>query len=307
MSTTSNVIVPSEVTQGPRTQARPKLGAGVLLGLLGVVGFSLSLPATRLAVADLDPWLVAFGRAAVAAVGAAMVLIVGRAPLPSRAQMRSLLIVALGVVVGFPLFSSLALHERTAAHGAVIIAVLPIATALWALSRAGERPTRAFWIASVVGMLAVLAFAATAGAGGLGLADGFLLLAVALGGLGYAEGGTLARDLGGARTICWALIVALPLTLPITIGVAAWTGLHASPSAWLGFAYVALISMFVAFFAWYAGLARGGVARIGQVQLAQPVLTLLWAALFLGEVVTGPTILAALAVLACAVATQRAR
>lgn len=280
--------------------------AAIAFGLLGVVGFSFSLPATRLAVADLNPWFVAFGRAAAAGGLSAALLVAVRAPRPTRAQLRSLAIVALGVVVGFPIFTSLALEDRTSAHGAVVIGVLPVATALWAVARGGERHSARFWLAALAGMAAVIVFAATAGAGGFQLSDGYLLAAVALGGLGYAEGGRLARDLGGARTICWALVVALPVTVPVTAAAAAG-GLHAGGDAWFGFAYVAVVSMWLGFFAWYAGLARGGVARIGQIQLAQPVLTLGWAALLLGEAVSAATVAAALVVLACVVATQRAR
>jgi drug/metabolite transporter (DMT)-like permease len=309
MSAESNVTRRGRVTQGLRrpTAAIAALPPGLLLGALGVLGFSFSLPATRLAVADLDPWLVAFGRAVVAGMLSAVLLVATRAPRPTPAQWRSLVLVAVGVVVGFPLFTSLALHELPASHGAVVVGMLPAATAVAAVLRAGERPTAAFWAASGAGLAAVLAFALSRGGGGLGVADLELLAAVLLCALGYAEGGRLSRDLGGARTICWALVLSLPVTL-VVAGVAwAQTGAHAGTTAWLGFAYVSLVSMFLGFFAWYAGLARGGVAKIGQVQLAQPVLSLAWAALILGESVGPATIAAAVVVLACVVATQRTR
>ena len=291
---------------------RTTLGPGVVLGALGILGFSFSFPATRLAVADLDPWLVAFGRATGAAVLAAVYLRATRAAKPTRAQARSLAIVALGVVIGFPLFSSLALRSETAAHGAVVIAFLPAATAVAAVLRAGEHPSKRFWVASAVGLVAVLAFiAGSAGpditASGPKAADLFLLGATALCAIGYAEGGALARQLGAANTICWALVLSAPVTAAVAGTAAATTGLHAVTTAWLGFAYVTAISMFLAFFAWYAGLARGGVAKVGQIQLAQPVLTLGWSALLLGERVTPLTVLTALAVLASVAATQRAR
>jgi len=285
------------------------LPPGLALGALGILVFSFSLPATKLAVEGLDPWFVAFGRAAVAGVLALGVVVAGRAPRPTRAQWRGLGLVALGVVVGFPLLTSLALRDLPSAHGAVVIGVLPAATAVMAVLRAGERPSLPFWLASSAGLAAVVAFAATRGAGGIEPADGLLLAAVVVCALGYAEGGRLARDLGGTRTICWALVLALP----VSVAVAAAAGAPAEPgsavgaTAWLGFAYVSLFSMFLGFFAWYAGLAHGGVARIGQVQLAQPVLTLGWSALVLGEVVGVGEAVAAAAVLACVVATQRAR
>lgn len=295
MRSTSNATA-----TGRETRVLPP---GLLLGFVGVLAFSFSLPATRLAVEDLDPWFVAFGRAAFAAVLAAAYLAASRAPLPTAPQVRSLLVVALGVAVGFPLFTSLALQDRTAAHGAVVIALLPIATAIFAVLRAHERPTRRFWVSALAGTAAVLLFAATAGAGGPQLSDLLLLGAVASAGLGYAEGGGLSRTLGGPATISWALVLIFPLTLPIAIA----TSGPADTTAWLGFSYNAAISMYLGFFAWYAGLARGGVAKIGQVQLAQPILTLGWAALLLGEDVTLATVGAALLVLASVAATQRAR
>jgi drug/metabolite transporter (DMT)-like permease len=281
--------------------------AGVTLGALGVLGFSFSLPATRLAVAGLDPWFVAFGRALVAAVLATGYLALSRAPFPSVTQLRRLVVVAAGIVIGFPLFTSLALTTRTSAHGAVVIAVLPMSTAIWAVVRASERPPTAFWLSSGAGLLAVLAFVATGGgfSGSLSLADAYLLIAVVLCGLGYAEGGALSRELGGARTICWALVVSLPVTIPVSLCTADFS--RATPVVWAGFAYVTLISMFLAFFAWYAGLAAGGVAKIGQIQLAQPVLTLVWSALVLGEPVGWPALATAAVVVVCVVLTQRSR
>src|SRR3954451_20372969 len=301
MSNGGNATTARAVTQPWR------LAPGVLLGAIGVIGFSFSLPATRLALRDLDPWVVAFGRAVVAAALAAVVLHVGRAPRPTREQLRSLAVVALGVVVGFPLLTSLALHHRTAAHGAIVVGLAPAATAVMAVVRAGERPSRAFWLASAAGTAAVLVFAFVSGAGSLRLSDLELLIAVALVALGYAEGGALARDLGGTRTICWALILSAPLLVPVVAVRLAQTGFHVHADSGFGFVYVATISMFAAFFAWYAGLARGGVARIGQLQLAQAPLTLLWSGLLLGERVTLGSALTSVLVVGCVAATQRAR
>lgn len=281
---------------------------GLVLGALGILAFSFSFPATKLAVEDLPPELVACGRAAVAAGLAAIVLRVSRAPRPSGPQWRRLAAVALGVVLGFPLLTSIALEGRDVAHVAVITAVMPAATAVAAVLRAGERPSTGFWLASGAGMVAVVAFAVAQGAGDLRRDDVLALLAVVLVGWGYAEGGTVAREIGGARTICWALLLSLPLTLPATILSAAGTDLGAAGApAWLGFAYVTAFSMFLGFFAWYAGLARGGVAKVGQIQLAQPVLTLAWSALLLGESVDALTLGTAVVVLASVAATQRTR
>ena len=278
-----------------------------LLGFLGVLGFSFSLPATRLAVEELDATFVGLGRAVVAAALGAVLLLVLRQPRPRRDQLGRLGLVALGVVVGFPLFTALALRDLTSADGAVIIAVLPAATAVMAVLRAGERPSRGFWLASGAGLVAVLAFAVTRGAGDVGLPYVYVFCAVGLCALGYAEGGALSRELGGWQTICWALLLSMPVVAPFAIAAAITGDLSGGTDAWLGFAYVSLVSMFLGFFAWYAGLARGGVAKIGQVQLAQPVLTLLWAALLLGEEVGPGTVAAALAVLVSVAATQRTR
>lgn len=297
--------VSNATTFGRITQAA---APGLLLGALGVVVFSFSLPATKLAVADLDPWLVAFGRAAVAAALASLVLRATRAPRPSAAQWRRLAIVAGGVVVGFPLGTSIALETSDAAHGAVVVALLPASTAVAAVVRAGERPSPRFWAAAAAGLAVALAFALAQSDGGVTTADLALLAAVGACAIGYAEGGALSRELGGAQTICWALVLSAPLTLAITAVATATTDLaHAGATAWLGFAYVSAFSMFLGFFAWYAGLARGGVAKVGQVQLAQPMLTLGWSALVLGEHVGPGALLAAAAVVACVVGTQRAR
>lgn len=298
-----NAIAWRRITQ-PRIARLP---AGLALGSVGVLVFSFSLPATKLAVADLDPWFVAFGRAAVAGVLGAALLLRRRAALPGRAQLPGLALVSLGVIVGFPLCTSLALEHRPAGQSAVVIGVLPAMTAVMAVLRAGERPSARFWVASFAGLVTALAFAATRGAHGIAAADALLLASVAVCGLGYAEGAVLARDLGGPATICWALVLSLPLTIPVTAVSGLHAGLSASAGSWLGFAYVSVFSMFLGFFAWYAGLSRGGIARIGQVQLAQPVLSLCWAALVLGEQLGPAELVASALVLACVAATQRAR
>jgi drug/metabolite transporter (DMT)-like permease len=290
--------------------ARRKITGTVFLAAVGVLAFSFSLPATRLAVHDLDPWLVAFGRAAVAAVLATGYLRCTTGPWPDRAQWFRLGLVACGVVIGFPVFTSLALITQTSAHSAVVTAGLPMSTAVWAVLRAGERPRAAFWVASLFGLLAVLAFILVSGdlRGGLEPADVFLLAAVVLAGLGYAEGGVLSRDLGGARTVSLALVLALPVTAPISVVIAAGEDFGGvGLDSWLGFGYVSVVSMYLGFFAWYAALARGGVARVGQIQLIQPVLTLAWSGLLLGEAFGTFTVFAGLAVLTCVVAAQRSR
>ncbi|NUT33098.1 MAG: DMT family transporter [Hamadaea sp.] len=282
---------------------------GLGLGALGVLAFSMTMPATRVAVQQLDPGFVAFGRAVGAGLLAVANLRLTRAPRPSRAQWRKLAVVALGVVVGFPLFTSLALTTQTSTHGAVVVTLLPAVTAVFAVLRAGERPSPLFWAASAAGLLTILTFLITSGTvrGALSVADLFLLAAVVLCGLGYAEGGVLARDLGGARTICWALVLSLPVTVPVAVLAGAAHPPRADAAAWTAFGYVTVVSMFLGFFAWYAGLAAGGIARVGQIQLGQPLLTMAWSALLLEEAVGVGAIGAALVVLACIVLVHRTR
>jgi drug/metabolite transporter (DMT)-like permease len=256
---------------------------GLAYGLLGVAAFSLTLPATRAAVADLHPAFVALARCVVAACAAGALLVLARVPVPTRRQWPSLAIIVAGVVVGFPLFTAIAMRSAPAAHGAIVLGILPLATALAAALRGGERPSRGFWLASLAGSALVVAFALLRGGGRLGPADLALLVAVGAGALGYAEGGRLARELGAWQTISWALVLSAPLLLAPLAFVMVEHGATARPAAWLGFAYVALVSQFLGFFPWYKGLALGGVARVGQLQLLQPFMTLFASALLLGE------------------------
>ncbi|MDQ2890339.1 MAG: DMT family transporter [Gemmatimonadota bacterium] len=293
----------------PRGSAR---GVPLLLGLMGVIGFSLTLTATRVAVPALGGAIVGLGRGVVAAIVAATYLLVARVERPRRADFGSLAIVALGVVLGFPFLSALAMRTLPASHGAVITGLIPASTALMGVWRAGERPTRAFVVACVAGLGSVLVFAIVDGAGRPQPGDVLLLFAAIAAGLGYAEGARLARawgKSGGVRVISWALVVASPICLALLASVLAVSGLPhfgaVSASAWTGFGYVSTVSAYLAFFPWYAALARGGVARIGQIQLLQPVMGVAWAALLLGETVSGRTVLAALLVMACAAAALR--
>jgi drug/metabolite transporter (DMT)-like permease len=283
---------------------------GLLWGAAGIIAFSVSLPATRLAtLGGLDGMTIGAGRAVVAALLAVAYILWRCAPLPTWSDLRPLALVGLGVVVGFPVLTSLALAERPAAQGIVVVALLPAATAVMAVLRAGERPSAGFWAASTAGVVVVLAFALGQGAAlALEWPEALLLGAVALCGLGYAEGGALARRMDGPLVISWALVLTLPASLALTAG--AWDGPRlaaVTPAAWGAFAYLSLVSMFLGFFAWYRGLALGGVARVGQLQLAQPILSLAWAVLALGEGVTPGMLATALLVLVCVVMTQRLR
>ena len=292
---------PRDLGRRPATVARVALGAdahGLVFGALGVLSFSMTFPATKVAVAELDGTFIGLGRALVAALLAAVVLAVRREPLPARRHWTGLAVVAGGVVIGFPLLTAWALTMVPAAHAAVVAGLLPLATALTATARAGERPSLAFWLVSLAGLGAILLFAAGMGGGAPQLADLLLLAAVAAAGAGYAEGGRLARELGGWQVICWGLLVSAPFIVGPVWQSVAEHGLSAGPAAWLGFGYVSVVSMFLGFFAWYRGLALGGIARVGQLSLAQPVLTLAWSVLLLREPLNPPTILAAAAVIA---------
>ena len=278
---------------------------GLIYGFLGVVCFSLTLPATRAAVADLDPIFVGLGRALVGAVLAGIYLRIIRAPLPSRAQLRSLLVIGIGMVIGFPLCLSWAIARVPASHGAIVLGLLPLATAVVGALRTGERPSRAFWLASVAGSALVVAFTLVTGGGAVHPADLALLGVVITGGVGYAEGGRLAREMSGAQVISWSLLIAAPfLIIPVAISVHRH-GVAASPAAWLGFAYVSSISAWSGFFAWYRGLALGGIARVSQLQLLQPFLTLFASALLLNERITVVGLGFALAIVACVAIGRR--
>jgi drug/metabolite transporter (DMT)-like permease len=270
---------------------------GMWLGLAGVAIFSLTLPFTRLAVTELDPVFVAMGRAVVAALLAAILLWMQKARLPDYVDLKALLITAAGVVIGFPLCSTWAMQFVPAAHGAIVLGILPLATALFAAIRFHERPSPGFWLMAVIGSALVIVFALMQGAGHLQWADLALFGAVLAAAMGYAEGGRLAQRMGGLQVIAWALILILPVTLGLSIWSVWQHGLHASPIVWSGFAYVSVFSMFIGFLFWYKGLATGGIARVGQMQLLQPFMSLVGAAVIVGETLSWTNMGFALAVI----------
>ena len=279
---------------------------GLLYGLLAVCAFSVTLPATRAAGADLDPLFVGLGRELVAASLAAPLLWITRQRWPGRAQFMGLALVILGVVFGFPIFTAIAMGRADASHGAVVLGLLPLATAIAGFVLNHERPSLLFWIAAVIGSVTVVAYALSAGAGQLHVADFALLAAVVLGALGYAEGARLAPVLGAWQVICWAVVFAAPLLLPIVAFVAWRYGLHASPAAWNGFTYVSVVSALLGFFPWYKGLTLGGVARVSQIMLLQPFITLGFAALLLGERITVTAVACALVIALSIFVSRRA-
>lgn len=282
---------------------------GLWWGLLGVAAFSLTVPLTRVAVGGLSPLFIGSGRAVVAAVLAATALAVTRQALPNGAQWLRIGVVAAGVVVGFPLLTSYALDATPASHAAVVIALLPAVTAVVAVLRAGERPTPAFWLFSTAGAAAAVVFAMLHG-GGLGEihgADLLLLGAVVAGAVGYAEGGLLAREIGSWQTVSWALVIASPLMLALAGVAAAREAPSGTAVEWASFCYLAAVSMYLGFFAWYRGLAIGPMARVSQVQLVQPVMSICWAGLLVGEQIGWLTFAGGLVVIACAGGAVRSR
>jgi drug/metabolite transporter (DMT)-like permease len=258
-------------------------------GMAGMLIFSASLPATRVAVAVLDPWFVTAGRALIAGLLASGALLILRAPMPSLRHWRDLVLTALGVVVGFPLFSALALRFVPSSHAIPFIGLLPLATAGFAALIGQDRPRPLFWLFAVLGSALVAGHAWLGGGLTFEAADLLMLAAIVTCGMGYAVGGKLARRLGSLAVISWALVLSLPVSAVATIALRP-TSLAAVPaSAWAGFAYVSVFSMFVGFLFWYRGLALGGAARVGQLQLLQTFAGLGLAALLLGEAVAWST------------------
>jgi drug/metabolite transporter (DMT)-like permease len=297
------------------------INKGLWLGLVGVILFAATLPMTKLAVGSaaapqLSPWFVTFGRAAVAGLLSIMYLLwhylrrlQPDLPLdkawktPTLRECGLLAFTASAVVLGFPLFMSLALQYVPSTHGAVVTGLLPLATAVVAALWFRQKPSLGFWTCAVLGTALVLGFMVVRSLDGAGhmslhLADIFLFIAMIWGALGYIGGARLTPSLGAERVICWVLVLSLPFTLPLT-----WFNLPTDPaliraSSWWGFAYVAVFSMWLGFFAWYRGLALGGAVRVSQVQLVQPFLSLLFAVPLLGETIDATTLGFGLAVIA---------
>lgn len=279
--------------------------AGWINGFLGVLIFSGSLPATRLAVIDIDPTFLTMARASIAGLLGMVFLLLFREPFPRKSDAVSLVVVALGVVVGFPLLTGLALQHMTSARAIVFIGLLPLSTAIFAVLRGGERPRPLFWLFSVVGSLVVASYAYGQGSQSTLMGDGLMLAAIIVCGLGYAEGARLSRRLGGWQVICWALVFALPVMLPLSVFTRpeTWNGIGAM--VWGGLAYVSLFSMLIGFVFWYRGLAQGGTATVGQLQLLQPFFGLMLAAGVAGEPVSMGMVATAAVVVVCVAGAKK--
>jgi drug/metabolite transporter (DMT)-like permease len=274
-------------------------------GLLGVMIFSGSLPATRVAVGGFSPMFLTSARAAIAALLGLALLSVLRQKRPARGDVGSLAVVTLGVVLGFPLLTALALQHITSARSIVFIGLLPLATAIFGVLRVGERPRPAFWLFSIAGSSAVAGFALARGDPASLTGDLLMIAAILLCGLGYAEGARLSRSLGGWQVISWALVLALPLTAIVALATLPMDWREVEAPAWIGLGYVSVFSMLVGFVFWYRGLALGGIAGVGQLQLLQPFFGLALAGLLLGEPVAWTMIAVTGLVVLCVAGAKR--
>ncbi|TCU17930.1 DMT family transporter [Rhizobium sullae] len=278
---------------------------GWINGFLGVLIFSGSLPATRVAVANFDPLFLTVARAAIAGILALCLLLAFREKRPGRADLLSLAVVSLGVVIGFPLLTAFALKHITSAHSTVFIGLLPLATAVFGVLRGGERPRPVFWLFSCLGSAIVAGFALMREDSASSVGDLLMLAAIVVCGLGYAEGGRLSRKLGGWQVISWALVLSLPVMLVLSVAVRPQSFPDAASTSWIGLAYVSLFSMLIGFIFWYRGLALGGIAAVGQLQLLQPFFSLALAAALLHETVSAGMFAVTLAVVACVAGAKK--
>ncbi|WP_117193248.1 DMT family transporter [Rhizobium terrae] len=279
--------------------------SGWINGFLGVLIFSGSLPATRIAVAEFDPLFLTVARATIAGLLAVCLLLVFREKRPARSDLLALAVVSMGVVIGFPLLTALALKHITSAHSIVFVGLLPLSTAIFGVLRGGERPQPVFWLFSCLGSLIVAGFALLQEEAASSIGDVLMLGAIIACGLGYAEGARLSRKLGGWQVISWALALSLPVMLVLSAAAMPAALPHLGSTSWLGLAYVSLFSMLIGFIFWYRGLALGGIAGVGQLQLLQPFFGLVLASFLLNEKVSFSMFGATLAVVACVAGAKK--
>ncbi len=280
---------------------------GYALGFIGVVFFGITLPVMRLAVTELDPVFVGVARVLPAAVVAAIILVATRQRFPARSQWLGLAVITLGNVVLYPLFTAIAMKHAPASHGGVVLGIMPLATTIAGVVFGRERPSLGFWICGALGAAAVIAFALLDGSGPVHVADSLLILSVISASVGYAFGARLTRTMGAWQVICWAVLLSVPLALPVAFLTVPDNVRSVSATAWAAFFYIGIFSQLIAFFAWNAGLALGGIARVGQVQLLQTFVTLAVAALLLGEPIDGITLLFALIIMVIVAASRKMR
>ncbi|MEV3855725.1 DMT family transporter [Streptomyces sp. NPDC050095] len=285
----------------------PGTASGTLLAALGVTAFSLTFPSTAWGLEGFGPWSLVSVRSVLAAVIAGACLLTLRVPVPQRRHWAGLAVVAAGVVLGFPMLTTLALQTATTAHSAVVVGLLPLTTAVFASLRTGARPSRTFWIAACAGAAAVIGFTVQQSGGALTRADLYLFGALLICAAGYTEGGRLAKVMPGWQVIAWALVLCLPIAV-VGAGVAlSYEPVHLTGHAGTGLLWVSVVSQFLGLVVWYKGMGLIGVPKASQLQLAQPLLTLVWSVFLLGETLPVAAPLTAVAVLVCITVTQRAR
>ncbi|MEV8044207.1 DMT family transporter [Streptomyces griseoluteus] len=287
------------------TAPREPLLVGTGQAALGVVAFSLTFPATAWGLESFGPWSLVAVRGVLAALVAGACLLLLRVPLPEARHLPGLAMVGIGTVLGFPLLTTLALQTSTTAHAAVVVGLLPLTTAAVSALRTGVRPSRRFWTAALAGAAAVVAFTVTQSGGALTRADVYLFGALLICAAGYTEGGRLARVMPGWQVIGWALVLCLPLSALGTAVALGHEPVRLTAHGIAGVLWVAVGSQFLGLLLWYRGMAVVGIPRASQLQLAQPLLTLVWSALLLGEHVPAAAPLTAVAVLVCIAVTQR--
>ncbi|QWE12442.1 DMT family transporter [Polynucleobacter sp. AP-Titi-500A-B4] len=263
-----------------------KESKGMLIGFIGILIFSLTLPVSKIAVLSFDPYFIAFGRACLAGLVALGYLLYTKSPMPSRADLAKFVVIALGVVFGFPIFTTVAMKEGSSSHGAVILGMMPLATTVIGVLRFKERPSLGFWLVSLLGAALVIIYALLKSAGSFTYIDGLLVLGGICACIGYVEGGELSRKMNPRAVISWALVISLPINIVMSYLLFDSAYWNADVIAWTTFVYLSLFPMFLGFFFWYEGLAVGGIARVSQVQLIQPFCTLIAASIFLGDHLT---------------------
>ena len=259
---------------------------GMLIGFIGILIFSLTLPVSKIAVLSFDPYFIAFGRATLAGMVALAYLLYKKEIMPSMADFAKFVVIALGVIFGFPIFTTIAMTEGSSSHGAVVLGMMPLATAVIGVIRFKERPSLGFWLVSLLGAALVVVYALLKSSGSFTYIDGLLVLGGLSAAVGYVEGGELSRKINPRSVISWALVTSLPVNIVMSYVTFNTQYIHAGPIAWTSFIYLSLFSMFIGFFFWYEGLAVGGIARVSQVQLIQPFCTLVAASILLGDSLT---------------------
>ncbi|MET8293794.1 DMT family transporter [Streptomyces sp. NPDC005180] len=304
MATQQIPALPAPALPAPAASAVPR---GTLYAALGVLSFSFSFPGTVWALDGFGPWSAIGVRGVLAALIAGTALLLTRAPLPARGDRPALAVVAGGCAVGFPLLTTLALQTSSTANSAIVIGALPMATAAFSAVLTRRRPSTVFWTAALTGGAAVIAFTLTQSHGKPTIAELYLFAALVVCAAGYAYGGRLSARMPGWRVIAWGVVLAAPVNLAVTLWALPHEPVHCTAKALAGMAYIAAVSQFGGFVVWYKGMGLIGVARASQLQLAQPLLTLMWAVLLLGEEIGAAVPLTAVVVLACIVVTQRAR